>query len=101
MARITCKFTSPPLRPQTHNSRVGFQEEKKYGRQSGVELGGVDFVKFAEAFGAKGFRVTKATDLERVMKEAIAHVGVSVVDVPIDYSEVVELMANVIGKEYN
>ena len=80
---------------------VAFQEEAKYGRSSGVDLGGVDFVKFAEAFGAKGFRVEKAEDLERVAKEALAYKGVSIVDVPIDYSHVSELMGNIIPKEYN
>ena len=78
---------------------VEFQEEAKYGRSSGIKLGGVDFVKFAEAFGAKGFRVNKAEDLESVMKEALAYRGVSIVDVPIDYSENAGLMANIIGKE--
>lgn len=29
---------------------VEFQEEMKYGRSSGIALGGVDFVKFAESF---------------------------------------------------
>ncbi|PMD50101.1 acetolactate synthase [Hyaloscypha bicolor E] len=80
---------------------VAFQEEAKYGRTAGIELGGVDFVKFAEAFGAKGFRVEKAEDLERVMKEALAYRGVSIVDIPIDYSHVSELMGNIIGKDFN
>lgn len=79
---------------------VAFQEEAKYGRASGVELGGVDFVKFAEAFGARGFRVKKADDLETVMKAALAHKGVSTVDIPIDYSQVSSLMANIISREY-
>ncbi|KAE9363307.1 acetolactate synthase [Stipitochalara longipes BDJ] len=79
---------------------VAFQEEAKYGRTSGIQLGGVDFVKFAESFGAKGFRVNKAEDLERVMKEALDYRGVSIVDVPVDYSHVSELMGNIIGKEF-
>ena len=33
---------------------------------------GVDFVKLAEAFGAKAYRVTKKEELEAVIKEAIA-----------------------------
>lgn len=65
---------------------VEFQEELKYGRSSGIKLGGVDFVKFAESFGAKGFRVTDASELESVMKEALAYKGVSLVDVHVDYS---------------
>ena len=36
---------------------VEFQEEMKYGRSSGVDFGPVDFVKYAESFGAKGYRV--------------------------------------------
>ena len=75
---------------------VAFQEEAKYGRASGVTLGGVDFVKFAEAFGAKGFRVKKAGNLEAVMKEALAYRGVSIVEIMIDYSSNSELMANVL-----
>lgn len=33
---------------------VKIQQEKKYGHDYGVDLGRLDYVKFAEAFGAKG-----------------------------------------------
>jgi len=72
---------------------VEFQEEMAYGRSSGVKLGGVDFVKFAEAFGAKGMRVSDATELEGVMKAALAYKGVVIVDVNIDYSKNQEFLA--------
>jgi len=75
---------------------VEFQEVDKYGRSSGVDLGGVDFVKYAEAFGAKGLRVSRSSELEAVMKEALSHQGVCVVDIEIDYSHNSELMKNVI-----
>ena len=75
---------------------VEFQEADRYGRSSGVDLGGVDFAKYAEAFGAKGLKVTRSADLESVMKEALAHTGVCVVDVEIDYTHNHDLMANVI-----
>ncbi|WP_247922773.1 acetolactate synthase AlsS, partial [Streptococcus salivarius] len=39
-----------------HYNMVEFQEEMKYGRSSGVDFGPVDFVKYAESFGAKGYR---------------------------------------------
>ncbi len=32
---------------------VEFQEEMKYKRSSGVDFGPVDFVKYAESFGAQ------------------------------------------------
>lgn len=75
---------------------VEFQEEMKYGRSSGIALGGVDFVKLAEAFGAKGFRVHDASELESVMKEALAYEGVALVDVRIDYSQAKDLAGNLL-----
>jgi catabolic acetolactate synthase len=75
---------------------VEFQEEMKYGRSSGIALGGVDFVKLAETFGAKGFRVHEASELEAVMEEALAYEFVALVDVRIDYSEVRDLAANLL-----
>ena len=72
---------------------VEFQEEMKYGRSSGITLGGVDFAKFAESFGAKGFQMNGPAEIESVMDAALAHEGVSVVDVRIDYSEAQKLGA--------
>ncbi|KAK9238921.1 thiamine diphosphate-binding protein [Lipomyces kononenkoae] len=83
-----------------HYNMVEFQEELKYGRSSGIALGGVDFVKFAEAFNAKGFRIRSDDQLETVMKEALAYDGVSVVDVCIDYSHAQDLASHVVPEEY-
>ncbi|KAF4996690.1 hypothetical protein FGRMN_4348 [Fusarium graminum] len=74
---------------------VEFQEAEKYGRSAGVNLGGMDFVKFAEASGARGFRVDAASDLENVMKLALEFEGVCLVDVNIDYSHNSALMEQV------
>ncbi|KAK0725567.1 acetolactate synthase [Lasiosphaeris hirsuta] len=76
---------------------VEFQEVDKYGRSSGVDLGGVDFKTYAEAFGAKGLKVTSSGEMESAMKEALAYKGVCVVDIEIDYSQNHELMANVLA----
>jgi acetolactate synthase I/II/III large subunit len=35
---------------------VAVQERAKYGRTSGIDFGPIDYVKYAEAFGAKGAR---------------------------------------------
>ena len=50
---------------------VEFQEEMKYKRSSGVDFGPVDFVKYAESFGAKGLRVTNQEELEAAIKEGL------------------------------
>jgi thiamine pyrophosphate-dependent acetolactate synthase large subunit-like protein len=68
----------------------------KYGRSSGIALGGVDFVKLAEAFGAKGFRVHDSSELENTMEEALAYEGVALVDVRIDYSHAKDLAGNLL-----
>jgi len=81
-----------------HFNMVEFQEVAKYGRSSGVKLGGVDFVKLADAFGAKGFRISDSSQVEAVMKEALAWEGVSLVDVAIDYSEAPQLAQHVIAE---
>jgi len=70
---------------------VKFQEEMKYGQSAAVKFGPVDFVKYAESFGAKGLRVNKAADLEKVLDEAFAINGPVIVDIPVDYSDNQEL----------
>lgn len=66
---------------------VEFQEEMKYGRSSGVDFGPVDFVKYAEAFGAKGLRATTVAELEAAIKEGFATDGPVIIDIPIDYKD--------------
>jgi acetolactate synthase-1/2/3 large subunit len=43
-------------------------------RYSGVDLAGnPDFVKIAEAYGARGFRIRRAGDVNRILKQAIEY----------------------------
>lgn len=65
---------------------VKFQEEMKYGDSAVVKFGPIDFVKYAESFGAKGYRVEKAVDLNKVLDQAFKEQGPTIVDVPVDYS---------------
>jgi acetolactate synthase-1/2/3 large subunit len=53
----------------------------------GMTFDNPDFVKYAEAYGAKGHRVHEVRDLRRVLESAFAAGGVQLVTVPIDYSE--------------
>ena len=52
----------------------------------GLTFGNPDFVKYAEAYGAKGSRVEATEDLVPTLEAAFAGGGVHVVTVPIDYS---------------
>lgn len=60
----------------------------------GMRFGNPDFVRYAEAYGAKGTRVTAVADLVPAIEGAFAGGGVHLLDVPIDYSENTRVLVN-------
>ena len=53
----------------------------------GLTYGNPDFVKYAEAYGANGHRVTSAAELPKMIKACLDAKGVHLIDCPVDYSE--------------
>jgi acetolactate synthase-1/2/3 large subunit len=53
----------------------------------GLEFGNPDFVAYARAYGASGWRVESAADFLPTLTAALQGTGVHLVVVPIDYSE--------------
>jgi len=53
----------------------------------GLAFGNPDFVKYADAYGAKGRRVETADSLVATLEAAFSEGGVQLVTVPVDYSE--------------
>jgi acetolactate synthase-1/2/3 large subunit len=53
----------------------------------GMTFGNPDFVRYAEAYGAKGSRVDSVEGLVPTLEAAFAGGGVHLVEVPVDYSE--------------
>jgi acetolactate synthase-1/2/3 large subunit len=80
---------------------VRFQEVAKYGRSSGVEFGPVDVVKFAEAFGAKGFMIQTPDQIASTLKRALEMQGPVVIGVPVDYSDNYKLMEVLLPYAYD
>ncbi|MPT21892.1 MAG: acetolactate synthase AlsS, partial [Starkeya sp.] len=72
---------------------VKIQEEMKYGRGSGVEFGPIDYVKYAEAFGAKGVMIRSPDDILPVLKKAFETPGPVIIGVHVDYSDNAKLFA--------
>ncbi|MEU5881304.1 acetolactate synthase large subunit [Spirillospora sp. NPDC047279] len=70
---------------------IEWKMDLEMGRNSHIKFGNPDFVKYAESFGAKGYRVTAAGELLPTLRKALADDGVSVVTVPVDYSHNLEL----------
>ncbi|SNR23751.1 acetolactate synthase large subunit [Actinomadura mexicana] len=56
------------------------------GRSSNIRFGNPDFVRYAESFGARGYRVESAAELLPTLRKALADDAVSVITVPVDYS---------------
>ena len=85
-----------------HYNMVEFQEEMKYGRSSGVDFGPVDFVKYAESFGAKGYRATSKEEFASLLQEALAQAvdGPVLIDVPIDYKDNIKLGETILPDEF-
>jgi acetolactate synthase I/II/III large subunit len=70
---------------------IEWHQLRRFGRKSNVNFGNPDFVKFAESFGAKGYRVRAADELVPIIKQAVADNTVVVIDCPVDYSENMKL----------
>jgi len=70
---------------------IEWHQLRRFGRRSYIEFSNPDFVKYAESFGAKGYRVEAADQLLPILKQAIADNTVVVVDCPVDYSENMKL----------
>jgi acetolactate synthase I/II/III large subunit len=72
---------------------ITWHQLRHFGRPSHVAFRNPDFVKYAESFGAKGYRVERAEDLVPTLKRALADDTVAIVDCPVDYRENMKLTA--------
>jgi acetolactate synthase I/II/III large subunit len=90
--RLGLNFTHVIMRDNSYNM-VKFEEILKYGRPSGVELGDYDTTSYAAAFGAHGVRVRTLAEFRIRFRESFLNPGVTVIDVPVDYSRTADLGA--------
>ncbi len=74
---------------------VKVQEEMKYGRNAGIALGPLDYVKYAEAFGATGMMIRTPDDIRPMLKKAFDTQGPVIVGVHVDYSDNAKLFEQV------
>lgn len=66
---------------------ITWHQMRHFGRPSHIDFKNPDFVKYAESFGAKGYRVERAEDLLPTLKKALADDTVVIIDCPVDYAE--------------
>lgn len=70
---------------------IEWKQMSGFGRVSNVKFGNPDFVKYAESFGAQGYRVHKTADLLPILQKARSENTVSIIDCPVDYRENLKL----------
>jgi acetolactate synthase-1/2/3 large subunit len=66
---------------------IEWKQMNEFGRESHARFSNPDFVKYAEAFGARGYRVERTQDLPSILEEALSNDTVSIIDCPVDYRE--------------
>ena len=66
---------------------IEWKQMNGFARPSHVRFNNPDLVRYAESFGAKGYRVERACDLLPVLERALADDTVVVIDCPVDYRE--------------
>ena len=52
----------------------------------GLDYGNPDFIKYAESYGAHGYRVQSSAEFAPLFSRCLEEEGVHLIDVPIDYS---------------
>ena len=70
---------------------IKWHQDRRFGRDTQIEFNNPDLVKYAESFGAKGYRIESANDLLPTLKQAIFDDTVVLIDCPVDYTENMKL----------
>ena len=70
---------------------IEWKQLNQFSRTSHVRFTNPDFVKYAESFGCRGYRVDRTQDLQEILREALAVDAVSIIDCPVDYRENIKL----------
>ena len=66
---------------------IEWKMDLELGEHYYVKFNNPDIVKYAESFGAKGYRINSAEELLPTLKAALDEDGVSLICCPVDYSE--------------
>jgi acetolactate synthase-1/2/3 large subunit len=70
---------------------IRWKMDLELGHDVATGFGNPDFAAYAASFGARGYQITSAGDLLPALTEALAADTVSVITVPVDYTENLQL----------
>ncbi len=78
---------------------IGWKQQNTFQREAFVRIGNPDMVKYAESFGANGYRIEEASELLPALHDAKQRHKPAVIDCRIDYTEnlrLTEKLGNII-----
>ncbi|MEK6678860.1 MAG: acetolactate synthase large subunit [Nitrospirota bacterium] len=70
---------------------IEWKQKDIFGKAFGVYFKNPDFVKYAESFGIKGYKISKAGDFLPLLKQSLGTKEPVLIEIPIDYSENLKL----------
>jgi acetolactate synthase-1/2/3 large subunit len=70
---------------------IKWKMDLELGHHSSVDFHNPNFVKYAESFGARGYRISDADELLPTLKSALEDDAISVLACPVNYSENMKL----------
>jgi acetolactate synthase-1/2/3 large subunit len=73
---------------------ISWKMDMEIGHEVDTRFGNPDFVRYAESFGAKGYRIGAAAELLPTLRTALADDTVSVIACPVDYSANLDLITS-------
>jgi acetolactate synthase-1/2/3 large subunit len=66
---------------------IRWKQMQQFGRPAFVDFNNPDLVKYAESFGANGFRITAADELAPALRTALTSNKLTIIDCPVDGGE--------------
>jgi acetolactate synthase-1/2/3 large subunit len=78
---------------------IRWKQEDMQLKDFGLNFNNPDFVKLAESFGAKGYKVTSAGEFKTTLQKALNEKGVHIIDTPVDYSENIAFFSKKLKEE--
>jgi acetolactate synthase I/II/III large subunit len=84
--RLNLNFTQIVLRDNAYGMIKWKQANMKFAN-FGMDMGNPDFVKYAESYGARGWRPNSVKEFREMLEKSLELPGVDLIELAIDYSD--------------
>lgn len=85
-ARVGAPFVVLILNDKTYGL-IKWKQIERFGRPAFVDFTNPELVRYAESFGARGYRIESASELVRALRAALSENTMAVIDCPVNFTE--------------